>query len=247
MSSSGNNQGSSASDPIDLLSPSPEAQRTLHTANVASDESNENTSVIEPAARANRPLARPKRESASPSEEDESDGQYRRTRTFRGGNRDRSSSSSGQGSSSQVPQVVGTSSNPIVVGESPSRPAPTQEHREPGPSRTSHNIAAELWTTDSNYATASPFPPVRTASRISQTMSRPGQSSGTPSRPAPANPRMAGLPAVSLPRWQPDAEVTYCPICHTQFSFFIRKHHCRFVPPSQVLDLLCPTTILTQL
>ncbi|KAF7557853.1 hypothetical protein G7046_g5956 [Stylonectria norvegica] len=30
-----------------------------------------------------------------------------------------------------------------------------------------------------------------------------------------------------LPRWQPDAEVTYCPICHTQFSFFVRKHHCR--------------------
>lgn len=31
------------------------------------------------------------------------------------------------------------------------------------------------------------------------------------------------------PRWQPDAEVTYCPICRTQFSFFIRKHHCRQV------------------
>ncbi|KAK4111947.1 FYVE-domain-containing protein [Canariomyces notabilis] len=30
-----------------------------------------------------------------------------------------------------------------------------------------------------------------------------------------------------LPRWQPDAEVTYCPICHTQFSIFVRKHHCR--------------------
>lgn len=30
-----------------------------------------------------------------------------------------------------------------------------------------------------------------------------------------------------LPRWQPDAEVTYCPICQTQFSFFVRKHHCR--------------------
>lgn len=29
------------------------------------------------------------------------------------------------------------------------------------------------------------------------------------------------------PRWQPDAEVTYCPICRTQFNFFIRKHHCR--------------------
>ncbi|RDL36873.1 uncharacterized protein BP5553_06225 [Venustampulla echinocandica] len=30
-----------------------------------------------------------------------------------------------------------------------------------------------------------------------------------------------------MPRWQPDAEVTICPICGTQFSFFIRKHHCR--------------------
>ena len=32
---------------------------------------------------------------------------------------------------------------------------------------------------------------------------------------------------VVVPRWQPDAEVTYCPICRTQFSFFVRKHHCR--------------------
>ncbi|KAK3310167.1 FYVE zinc finger-domain-containing protein [Chaetomium strumarium] len=30
-----------------------------------------------------------------------------------------------------------------------------------------------------------------------------------------------------LPRWQPDSEVTYCPFCGTQFSFFVRKHHCR--------------------
>jgi hypothetical protein len=32
---------------------------------------------------------------------------------------------------------------------------------------------------------------------------------------------------ISLPRWQPDVEVTYCPICQTQFSIFVRKHHCR--------------------
>lgn len=32
-----------------------------------------------------------------------------------------------------------------------------------------------------------------------------------------------------LPRWQPDAEVTICPICRTQFSFLLRKHHCRSV------------------
>ncbi|KAK1752392.1 FYVE zinc finger-domain-containing protein [Echria macrotheca] len=34
-------------------------------------------------------------------------------------------------------------------------------------------------------------------------------------------------PEFTLPRWQPDAEVTYCPICLTQFSIFVRKHHCR--------------------
>ncbi|PYH43615.1 phosphatidylinositol-3-phosphate-binding ubiquitin-protein ligase [Aspergillus saccharolyticus JOP 1030-1] len=29
------------------------------------------------------------------------------------------------------------------------------------------------------------------------------------------------------PRWQPDAEVTNCPICGAAFSFWYRKHHCR--------------------
>ncbi|KAE8148075.1 FYVE zinc finger-domain-containing protein [Aspergillus avenaceus] len=29
------------------------------------------------------------------------------------------------------------------------------------------------------------------------------------------------------PRWQPDSEVTSCPICGTDFSFWYRKHHCR--------------------
>lgn len=36
---------------------------------------------------------------------------------------------------------------------------------------------------------------------------------------------------IVLPRWQPDAEVTICPICGTQFSVFIRKHHCRYGSP----------------
>jgi len=40
---------------------------------------------------------------------------------------------------------------------------------------------------------------------------------------------------IVLPRWQPDAEVTYCPICRTQFSFFVRKHHCRYA-----LNHTCP-------
>ena len=32
---------------------------------------------------------------------------------------------------------------------------------------------------------------------------------------------------LSLPRWQPDTEVSSCPICGTVFGFFHRKHHCR--------------------
>lgn len=49
--------------------------------------------------------------------------------------------------------------------------------------------------------------------------------------PVPFGPSGTHLGAINdyvLPRWQPDVEVTICPICHTQFSFFVRKHHCRY-------------------
>ncbi|KAI9659146.1 MAG: hypothetical protein M1821_002106 [Bathelium mastoideum] len=32
---------------------------------------------------------------------------------------------------------------------------------------------------------------------------------------------------VVLPKWQPDSEVSSCPVCGTAFNFFFRKHHCR--------------------
>ena len=32
-----------------------------------------------------------------------------------------------------------------------------------------------------------------------------------------------------LPRWQPDAEVMHCFVCGSHFTFFYRKHHCRYV------------------
>lgn len=39
--------------------------------------------------------------------------------------------------------------------------------------------------------------------------------------------RYPEYPDIDVPRWQPDAEVTSCPICGTVFSFWYRKHHCR--------------------
>lgn len=32
---------------------------------------------------------------------------------------------------------------------------------------------------------------------------------------------------IVLPRWQPDSEVTQCPVCGRHFTFLFRKHHCR--------------------
>ncbi|KAF7190484.1 Zinc finger FYVE domain-containing protein 21, partial [Pseudocercospora fuligena] len=32
---------------------------------------------------------------------------------------------------------------------------------------------------------------------------------------------------IVLPRWQPDNEVTKCPVCDTEFSLLYRRHHCR--------------------
>lgn len=50
--------------------------------------------------------------------------------------------------------------------------------------------------------------------------------------PPPPNAEQRSPPDMTLPYWQPDAEVTYCPICHTQFSIFVRKHHCRYTRSS---------------
>ena len=52
-------------------------------------------------------------------------------------------------------------------------------------------------------------------------------------RPLPAPPVSAAPQSRQLsledqmPRWQPDQEVSECPICHIPFSFLRRKHHCR--------------------
>lgn len=35
------------------------------------------------------------------------------------------------------------------------------------------------------------------------------------------------MSAMTTPLWQPDDEVQACPLCHTSFSWWTRKHHCR--------------------
>lgn len=60
-------------------------------------------------------------------------------------------------------------------------------------------------------------------------VSGPQVSTPSASRPPAVSTAPAQQPPqeVVLPRWQPDSEQTYCPICGTQFSIFVRKHHCR--------------------
>ena len=55
---------------------------------------------------------------------------------------------------------------------------------------------------------------------------------GTRERPLPRAPSLETLQPsrsreIALPRWQPDAEVSKCPICGNAFSMWYRRHHCR--------------------
>lgn len=48
-----------------------------------------------------------------------------------------------------------------------------------------------------------------------------------PPRPIRTSSQSRRSTEIPLPRWQPDAEVSRCPICGVQFNFWYRKHHCR--------------------
>ena len=48
-----------------------------------------------------------------------------------------------------------------------------------------------------------------------------------PRRPSEESTRDRRSREIKLPRWQPDEEISKCPICGITFSFWHRKHHCR--------------------
>jgi len=143
----------------------------------------------------------------------------------------------GTSSSSRAPPAI------LVVGEPRSEPAPVRPRLQTSPSThplgdpptdsSSHTALSSLLaarrpqaTTPRELPAAPPPPPPPPHSPGRQRLSvghlSPAGAAG-PSQPQPG----AGGPEITLPRWQPDAEVTYCPICNTQFSIFVRKHHCR--------------------
>jgi hypothetical protein len=86
--------------------------------------------------------------------------------------------------------------------------------------------------------------PMRRPSSIRMHSSNPGASTSDPivlnSSPVPASSPLPPSPApqinndarrrgseIVLPSWQPDAEVSQCPVCRRSFTFLYRKHHCR--------------------
>ena len=82
--------------------------------------------------------------------------------------------------------------------------------------------------------------PIRPSPASPTTPPRPGRTrmSGSESNPvdltsdspeqSPQRPPIARNPgSIVLPKWQPDEDVSTCPVCKTPFGFFFRKHHCR--------------------
>lgn len=94
-------------------------------------------------------------------------------------------------------------------------------HREPdqgvhNPPQSGHiDAASQLFTSSGPLLPESPRPGSRSSLNPI----------ATPFIPRPEH---SGISReFTLPIWQPDSEVTNCPICHVQFGMFLRKHHCR--------------------
>lgn len=138
----------------------------------------------------------------------------------------------GQGRSLPEPEVIDltrdSSEEPAQPGPSNSdqsteRALPTLPPSASGSSISSHRSAGAGSPSFQRRPATPPSPPPASRRRTSSNAFAATRASH-PQQRLPESRRPSDL---VLPRWQPDAEVTLCPICHTQFSIFIRKHHCR--------------------
>ncbi|KAF3907682.1 hypothetical protein AA313_de0207158 [Arthrobotrys entomopaga] len=117
-----------------------------------------------------------------------------------GGSSSNNSNFPQDGGSTTLPRIPSSSSQSSTVAELPNLLIP--QHSPPVP--------FQPHQTGSQYS----FPYVSTLDPRLTPSTRPERDNQPPQSP-------------ELPRWQPDSEVTHCPICSTSFSFFYRKHHCR--------------------
>ena len=153
-------------------------------------------------------------------------------------------------STPELPQQLTTEN--WEAAQDPASPADTRGERSVATMDHLGENTHSSWSVAEPQPNADPTGRVILPERIASREARPPVEAPLPARPSlgdhnrlsgnppgyhghalPPAPRQRG-PASSRrpsdagpPRWVPDAEVTYCPICQTQFSFFVRKHHCR--------------------
>lgn len=133
-------------------------------------------------------------------------------------------------SASQSPATPGPP-NADVPGPSQSR-QPSSSHLDL-PARTSSLPRSPSPPSSTRAELNAPLPPTPEAAQSPRSHGSEAHHTPGPAPSSPSSHRAGRVPRdfsdILLPRWQQDSEVTLCPICRTQFSFFVRKHHCRFV------------------
>jgi hypothetical protein len=86
----------------------------------------------------------------------------------------------------------------------------------------------------SSPSSSPPLPPPRDVSNQPPIVDLTG--SPSPPAPPPRSPPRVNIPRRTssnssrryvVPAWQPDSEVSQCPICKKQFTWMFRRHHCR--------------------